>query len=117
MGCIYRIICYATGKCYIGQTSYSHPFVRFREHQQAAKNGEEGPLYDDLRTYDIHEFECECVCVVPNTKLNSLECYYIEQYNAEYNISEGGKAIVRSEIDDTKRMWMKRRAIFKNFRK
>ena len=122
MGCIYRIICHVTGKSYVGQTSYSQPFIRFREHRAAAERGEEGPLYDDMRKYDICEFECQCICVTPNKNLNSLECYYAEQYNAYvcdggYNVSECGRVPVRPEMDDTRRAWIKRRAIFKRIHK
>ena len=73
MGCIYRIVCGATGKSYIGQTAYSHPFVRYVEHQRDAQKGKEGPLYEDLRTYGVHAFVCECVCVAGNEALNELE--------------------------------------------
>ena len=118
MGCIYRIYCAITGRCYIGQSAYSHPFVRFLEHQSSADVGENGPLYDDLRMYGVHEFECICICVVPNDQLNDLECYYAEQYGAYiweggYNQVECGGAPVRREVSDHQRMWMKRRAIAK----
>ena len=122
MGCIYRIVCYATGRCYVGQTSYSHPFVRFREHQSDAKKGEPGLLYDDMRTYDISMFECSCIRVVPNIHLNDLECYYAEQFGAYvdeggYNIGECGSAPVRAEVADRTREHMKRAAILKNIRR
>jgi uncharacterized membrane protein len=119
MGCIYRIICWATGQSYVGQTSYSNPFVRFLQHQTSAKKGVEGALYDAMRLYDIHEFECVCICVVPNTALNELECYYAEQYDAYYwdggfNYSECGNAKVRREMTDEKRKWVRQKAIWKN---
>ena len=122
MGCIYRIVCHETGKSYIGQTAYSHPFQRFREHQICAVNGDSGPLYDDMRLYGITSFECIPVCVTQNNHLNSLECYYAEQYNAYvwdggYNVSECGKASVRRDVSDVKRLWMKRTAILKNVRR
>ena len=112
MGCIYRIVCWVTGRSYVGQTVYSHPFVRFGEHQRSAKNGEPGVLYDDLRMYSIHEFECICLCVCSNEALNALECYYAEQYDA-YNVNECGKAPVRKEVSDEQRMWMRKRAILR----
>jgi hypothetical protein len=81
-----------------------------------------GPLYDDMRRYGIEAFECICVCVVPNESLNALECYYAEQYDAYtwqggYNVNECGNVLVRKEMSDAKRMWIKRRAIWKNVRK
>lgn len=120
MGCIYRILCYATGKTYIGQTSFSHPFIRFQEHQKHANEGKLGSLYDDLRTYGIHEFECSCLRFAKNEDLNELECYYAEQYDAYewmggYNIIECGTAKVREEMSDDKRLYMKRRAIRTNY--
>lgn len=118
MGCIYRIVCSVTGRSYIGQTSFSHPFQRFMEHQRDAKKGQEGPLYDDLRSYGVHAFECICIRVTDNKDLNNLECYYAEQYNAYvcdggYNVNECGGAEIRREMSDERRMWMKRRAIAK----
>ena len=122
MGCIYRIVCHATGKSYIGQTSYSHPFERFRQHQTNARNGLEGPLYDDLREYGVKEFECICICLAENSQLNDLECYYAEQYNAYvwdggYNTGECGKSPVRKEMDDDRRKWIRRRAIWRNMKR
>lgn len=116
MGCLYRLVCHATGRSYVGQTVLSHPFQRFLEHQRDARNGKEGPLYEDLRLYGVHAFECICLRVCPNEQLNALECYYAEQYDAYvweggYNTGECGGAPVRTEMSDDKRMWMKRRAI------
>ena len=116
MGCLYRLLCHATGRSYVGQTAYSHPFQRFCEHQADARAGKEGPLYDDLRTYGVHEFECICLRVCPNEELNELECYYAEQFNAYvwdggYNVGECGGAPVRKEVSDETRLWMKRYAI------
>ena len=119
MGCIYRIVHIATGQSYVGQTSYSHPFYRFQEHQQSAKNGSVYPLHDALREHGIKAFQCECICDASNESLNDLECYYAEQYNGYiwdggYNQGECGKAQVRREMTDERRLWIKRRAIWKN---
>lgn len=119
MGCIYRIVCHATRRSYIGQTSYSQPFTRFLEHQSNARNGVEGVFYDDMRVHDIHQFECICICVVPNSMLNDLECYYAEQHDAYvwcggYNVGECGGADVRREMSDVRRSFMKRSAILRN---
>ena len=118
MGCIYRITHVATGRTYIGQTALSHPYVRFMEHQADARQGKEGVFYDDLRVYGVHAFECSCVCVVSNECLNALECYYADQMNAYvwdggYNVGECGGALVRKDVSDDRRMWMKRRAILR----
>lgn len=122
MGCVYRIVCYTTGRNYIGQTAFSHPFQRFMEHQKSAEQGVVGPLYDDMRTFGIKEFECICLRVCPNSQLNDLECYYAEQYCAYvwdggYNLGECGNEPVRKEMSDSRRLWMKRRAIHKNSQK
>ena len=122
MGCIYRILCHATGRSYIGQTAYSHPFVRFCEHQNLAKRGGPGPLYDDMRTYDLSEFECICLRVAMNEHLNALECYYTEQYDAYvwdggYNAGECGKARVAREMNDDRRTRAKKNAIWKNLKR
>lgn len=121
MGCIYRITCHATRRNYIGQTSFSHPFVRFREHQTNAKKGNIGPLYDDMRLYDLSEFECICLRVAKNEQLNALECYYAEQYDAYvwdggYNAGECGKSPVRREMSDERRERAKKNAIWKNLK-
>ena len=78
-------------------------------------------MYEDLRTYGVHEFECICICVVPNEMLNALECYYAEVYDAYvwaggYNVGECGNAPVRVEVADERRYWMKRNAIRRRFR-
>lgn len=122
MGCIYRIVCHSTNRCYVGQTSYSHPFYRYAQHQASARKGEVGPLYDDMRRYDIREFECICICVVENSQLNDLECYYAEQYNAYvwdggYNMGECGGQPVRADMSDERRLHMRRSAIYKNIMK
>ena len=116
MGCLYRIVCHATGRSYVGQTSYSHPFERFLEHQRDAQRGAPGPLYEDLRVHGVHAFECIPLCVCRNDSLNALECYYAEQYNAYvweggYNVGECGRSPVRAEVSDSKRLWMKRTAV------
>jgi group I intron endonuclease len=115
MGCIYRIVCHATGKSYIGQTAYSHPFVRFQAHQLDAKKGRQGPLYEDLRKYPLSEFECICIRVVANVALNELEAYYAEIYDAYdgYNLVECGNEPVCREMSDERRMWMRKHAIWK----
>lgn len=122
MGCIYRIYCHATGRSYIGQTAYSHPFERFREHKNNARTGKEGPLYDDMRTYDIREFECICVRVAPNEQLNALECYYAEMYDAYewyggYNKQECGNAAIVADMSDDARLRKKRWVFMKRHMK
>lgn len=122
MGCIYRIVCHETGRTYVGQTAYSHPFYRYRQHQVSARNGEDTPLYDDMRLYAIGSFECIPICVTENENLNSLECYYAEQYNAYvweggYNVGECGKSLICKDVSDETRLWMKRKAILKKIRR
>ncbi len=122
MGCIYRIVCHATGRNYIGQTAYSHPYIRFREHQNEAKKGTVGALYDDMRIYDLSEFECICLRVASNEHLNDLECYYAEQYDAYvwdggYNLKECGNARVSREMNDERRARVKKNAIWKNLKR
>jgi hypothetical protein len=119
MGCIYRIVCGETGRSYVGQTSFSHPFYRFKEHQRDARNGRDGLLYDDMRYYGVEAFECICICVAANECLNSLECYYAEQYDAYswmggYNVAECGGEPLRDEMSDAKRLRIKRNAIWRN---
>ena len=120
MGCLYRIVCHRTGRSYVGQSAYSQPFDRFLEHQRDAARGVPGPLYDDLRLYGVHAFECILLRVSGNDTLNALECYYAEQYAAYvweggYNVGECGRAPVRAEVSDSKRLWMKRTAIRKRY--
>lgn len=118
MGCVYRIVCWATGRSYVGQTAYSHPFVRFRAHQLDAQKGRSGEFYEDLRRIPLEDWECQCICVVPNVQLNALECYYAEMYDAYewmggYNQGECGGEPVAREVSDETRMWMRRKAIWK----
>ena len=77
-------------------------------------------MYDDLRTYTIHEFECSCLRVAKNEELNGLESYYAEQYAAYswdngYNVGECGNAKVHKEMSDEQRLHAKRRAIRTNY--
>lgn len=79
-------------------------------------------MYDDMRKYDIREFECICICVVENPQLNNLECYYAEQYNAYvwdggYNVGECGRAPVKKHMTDERRLQMRRNAIVRNVMK
>ena len=118
MGCVYRIVNRRTGQCYIGQTSYAHPFIRFRGHQEEALNGSPYPLHVAMREEEKGTFECECIRQAPNAMLNALECYYAEQYGSYvseggYNIKECGGAQVRREMTDETREWVRRRAIWK----
>lgn len=74
-----------------------------------------------MREYGTDSFECECIWQVPNVQLNTLECYYAEQYDAYvptgYNQTECGREVICKEMSDEKRMWIKRRAIWKNRRR
>lgn len=118
MGCLYRIVNVRTGQCYIGQTAYSQPFTRFLRHKQEAREGSQALLHCALREDGEDQFECECLRQVSNESLNGLEAYYAEQYGSYaseggYNERECGGAAVRREMSDTTRMWIRRRAIWK----
>ena len=72
-----------------------------------------------MRTYDISEFECICICVAKNECLNNLECYYAEQYDAYvwmggYNARECGTARVSAEMNDDRRSRNKRQSVLRN---
>jgi hypothetical protein len=118
MGCLYRIVNVQTGQCYIGQTSYSQPFTRFLGHKQQAREGSPLVLHRAMREVGDDQFECECLRQVSNAHLNALEAYYAEQYGAYvsdggYNERECGGATVRREMNDDTRMWIRRRAIWR----
>ena len=118
MGCVYRIVNRRTGQCYIGQTSYSQPFTRFLRHKQEARAGSLQPLHVAMREEGEDAFECECLRQVPNVALNGLEAYYAEQYGSYvseggYNVKECGGEPVRREMSDETRLWVRRRAIWK----
>jgi hypothetical protein len=118
MGCLYRIVNVRTGQCYIGQSAYSQPFTRFLRHKQEAREGSGGLLHCAMREDGEDQFECECLRQVPNDQLNALEAYYAEQYGSYasdggYNERECGGAAVRREMSDATRMWIRRRAIWR----
>ena len=59
-GCIYKIEHGPTGRCYIGQTRQT-PSRRWTAHRRNARIGEEGPLYDAMRTFPLAEFSFSVV--------------------------------------------------------
>ena len=118
MGCIYLLRCRDTSRCYVGQTAYTNPMYRIRQHVADSRKGSSFLLHVALREYGISSFDVECLQVVPNEMLNSLECYYAEQYNAYvwdggYNMIECGTAPIAICKSDESRIGAVRKHLLK----
>jgi group I intron endonuclease len=95
LGCIYLIICLATGKMYVGQTI--HPFIddRFDEHLYAALvRKTKTYLYNAIRKYGPDAFTIELLCAVPYESLDTMEAYWAEQLTTYIWDSPGGYNMV-----------------------
>lgn len=97
MGTIYMIKNTIDGKMYVGQT-YRDVQKRYKEHCHIALNTKRNlPLYNAMRKYGISNFNLIILEKdVVDEKLDELEMYYIEKYNAfreGYNNTCGGGGI------------------------
>ena len=100
MGYIYMFVNRINNKKYVGQTINDNN-TRYCQHMSAVKleqNSEyNSPLHRAMRKYGIENFDYQILAKnIQNIDiLNSLEEYYIRQYNTQipngYNIEAGGK--------------------------
>lgn len=94
MGCIYRIVCINSGKCYIGQTKADAPNKRYTRHwNDAIKRNVDTPLYRAMRKYGINNFILETLFIGSEKSLDNMECYFAEQYES-YIWQRGFNAII-----------------------
>lgn len=99
-GYIYKIICLATGKLYIGQTLRTIE-KRWKRHIRDAKKGSEHKFHRAIRKYGEENFTVEELLAVsaPTKKelkaqLDLLEIEYISRFNTRekgYNSTDGGE--------------------------
>lgn len=80
---VFKITNNVTGKHYIG-TSFNSGFQRFEQYVEAASEGLDFPLYDDIRQYDLSAFTVEELFETDDKQeLYELEKDYVAIYNGE----------------------------------
>ena len=96
MGYIYRIVCTANGKSYIGRTLHD-PKQRWKQHVYKAKRSTVKTLLGHaINKYGVDAFRIETLCELSEESLDNMECYYAEQYESYvwqggYNQTECGR--------------------------
>lgn len=97
MGYIYKIENQITHKVYIGQTTKTDPYKRFKEHLAAAKSKTKNTkLYQAMQKYGPDAFLFSPIEQVDNDKLDEREIYWISSYKSYekgYNMTPGGKTL------------------------
>lgn len=94
-GIIYLLINQDNGKLYIGQTTAIVPYSRYWGHLDAARRGNNKPLYAAIRKYgeDAFKFETLASCD-DQVSLDLAERYFIRIFNSlvpnGYNLKDGG---------------------------
>jgi hypothetical protein len=92
--CIYRIVCFVTGKCYVGQTN--DPITRKRGHFGILKRGKHHSPYlqNAYNLYGKGKFFFEILEEgIPQSEINSREIAWISHYDSHnngYNMTLGG---------------------------
>lgn len=80
---VFKITNTITGKHYIG-TSFNSGFQRFEQYVEAANEGLDFPLYDDIREHDMSAFSVEELFETDDKEeLYELEKDYVSIYNGE----------------------------------
>jgi hypothetical protein len=80
---VFKITNNITGKHYIG-TSFNSGFQRFEQYVEAANEGLDFPLYDDIREHDLSAFAVEELFETDDKQeLYELEKDYVSIYNGE----------------------------------
>jgi len=102
MFAIYKITNLIDGKVYIGATTYSDPYQRWKKHLTIAKYPETHKrsysyLHKAIHKYGAQNFKFEVVCELPSRiDMFNKECELIKNYNSAYyeygyNLSLGGE--------------------------
>lgn len=105
-GSIYLFRNILNGKCYVGQTI--HIQERYKDHLYHAQNKPETPFHKALAKYGIENFEFVILEKCDVSKLDELEKYYIQKYQAYskgYNCTLGGDGnLGLHHSDETKKL-------------
>lgn len=105
-GSIYLFRNILNGKCYVGQTI--HIQERYKDHLYFAQNKPETPFHKALAKYGIENFEFVILEKCDVSKLDELEKYYIQKYQAYskgYNCTLGGDGnLGLHHSDETKKL-------------
>lgn len=94
---VYRITNIVDGKCYIGQTVYSHK-RRLSQHKFRARHGvyTENPLYKAMIEFGEDNFISDVIeAQISSDRIDSREKYWIQKEDTMfphgYNVQSGGK--------------------------
>ena len=97
MGYIYKITNRKSGKIYIGKTTQTDPYVRWKEHNASFKQTKGGcpALRDAVHSYGLDSFVFEILIICFDEDCDRWEKEYIKKFNCMvpngYNILEGGQ--------------------------
>lgn len=106
-GSIYLFRNILNGKCYVGQTTRIQE--RYKDHLYLSQNNPETPFHKALAKYGIENFEFLILEKCDVDKLDELEKYYIQKYQAYskgYNCTLGGQEgnLGLHHSDETKKL-------------
>ena len=93
---IYKITNMINNKCYIGLSTDIYNRWRYhKNHSKYRKKSINKPLYKAFKKYGIDNFKFEILEECEESKLSSLEIYYIEKFKSNdrkygYNLTKGG---------------------------
>ena len=85
MGCVYRILCIANNRSYVGQTTqHDTPEVRWARHLRSAlRYGSQLPFHAAIRRHGADAFKVETLYQSDSAYvLNKLEAFWAEEFNA-----------------------------------
>ena len=101
MAHIYLITNQVNSKKYVGKTTKSNPYDRWREHKNTAnlnnKQAKSMPILRAIRKYGVENFTFTIIEECPDETVNERERHFIQEYNTcsryGYNITLGGEGI------------------------
>jgi len=79
LGCIYLITNLLDNKKYIGQHNTTDHLARYKIHIRNSKNPKY-KLHLAMKKYGVDNFICEKLCECLHGGLDTMECYYAEQF-------------------------------------
>lgn len=105
---IYKITCKTTGLSYIGQT-ITDVQIRFEEHKEEARKGNNRKLYIAMREENFENFYIEILedNIKTKEKADERERYWIWKYDTfknGYNMTIGGSGIYVLDENDINRI-------------
>jgi predicted GIY-YIG superfamily endonuclease len=90
---LYLITSFRTKKKYIGITN--NPYARWEAHKQAARDGEDKPLYRAMKAYGVNSFNFAVLATGPRWAIANMEAALIRYWKTKhpkgYNLADGGE--------------------------